>query len=86
MELKLKNSAPIKVIYEGQEYFLKKPSLGQALALEQAMETAREENTSVTQVLIEFLVGQGLPKEVLLSLDAEMLEILVEGMMPKKKS
>lgn len=84
-ELKL-NKAAVKVIWEGQEYIVRKPTLGKALELERAATEGGDKPANDLNTVIEFLVEAGLPKEVLMEFDAESVEQLMKALMPAKKN
>jgi hypothetical protein len=80
-ELKLSKGA-VKVIWEGTEYVLYKPTLGRAIELESKIDGQKENKISD---LVDFIAEAGMPKEVVLQLDADNLMAIVEAMMPTKK-
>ncbi len=85
-EVELKSSESIKVIREGVSYSLKKPKLGQILALEKKIKELKESNSSGNEELINFLVVSGLPQEVALDLDIDEVEAVMAVINGSKKN
>jgi hypothetical protein len=83
-ELKLSKGV-VKVIWEGTEYLLRKPTLGRALELERQVQSSSGKEVSELQNVMDFLIESGLPRDVLLELDVEALEQVFLALMPSKK-
>lgn len=79
MELILKPADKIKVIFDEKEYFLSKPTMRQARKLEEGLKN------SPNQAMIELIVGCGLPEEVVMDLDLDLLAEVIEALIPTKK-
>ena len=83
-EVSLKKGV-IKVTWEGNEYLLKKPTVGKALELEKSVQGSDGKGISELSGVLDFIVDSGLPREVLMELDVEGLEVLIQALMPPKK-
>lgn len=84
MALELK-SPKVEVTYEGKEYVLSKPKLGMSEAYGRAVKETEKLGESSLPHLVELLEKCGLPKEVTMDLDMDLLDQLVSALMPKKK-
>lgn len=84
MELELKGTPKIRATYEGKEYFLQKPKLGQALKLESILKEA-EAAGAQNAAIVDFIAECGLPKEVLLGMEVDLLDQIVQALLPIKK-
>ena len=85
MELNLGSTSKIKVIWNGVDYYARKPKTQELIDLESKSEVAKNNNAKTTEVMIEFLISLGLPREMILDLDVDALGMLIEGLMPSKK-
>lgn len=84
MDLELKGSPKLRVVYEGKDYMLSKPTLGDALKLESDLKSF-ESSGGQNAVIVDFIAARGLPKDVLLTFEVEMLEQVVQALLPSKK-
>lgn len=85
MELQLKASPKLKVVYEEKEYFLGIPNMGQRIELEKKLKEVSTSGASANEVLIDFISGCGIPKDVLMGMEEELIDQLVQALAPKKK-
>lgn len=83
-ELKFSTAPSIKLIVDGKEYLLKKPTVGQV----RKMEHSQKESANNFEAVLDCLAECGLPKGVAESLQMEELNELMETMIPvaKKKA
>lgn len=85
-EVDLKPSSKIKIKRDGQEYVLRKPKIGEIMALEKKIKELKEINGSGNEELIEFLVSLGMPQTVVMDLDAEEIDQVVAVVNSTKKN
>ncbi len=85
MELNLGSTSKIKVIWNGIEYYARKPKTQELIDLDSKTELMKEKGSKSTDIMIEFLTSLGLPRDMILDLDVDALSLLVEGLMPSKK-
>lgn len=78
-ELKLERKG-LKVIFEGQEYNLRKPALSAIMS----MDDEADDKARVTR-MVDIIVDCGMPKDVVLGLDSELLGELIGALQAEKK-
>lgn len=84
-EIKLEAPKKVKVVFEGADYALSKPTLGATRDFARAMKDADSEDKKV-DAMIGYLAALGLPSKVTEALEVEEIEKLIEALAPKKKS
>lgn len=84
--VEIKAAAKILVKFEGKEYSMTKPKMAVALAMEEKIAAAKASGSGGTAIVAAYLVGQGLPKEVLEQLDADQIEQVIQVLTPSKKN
>jgi hypothetical protein len=83
-EIHLKPSGGIRILLEGSECILKKPTLADIEML-QAFQSGEVKGNPIT-AQIGFLVGLGMPESMAKSLELDMLEALLNAIVPEKKA
>ena len=84
MELELKRLPGLNVKLDGKTYSLRRPNLGERLKLERTLKEKGEGSESLLAIM-EFLFSIGLPKDVLTTLEPEMIEEILLALNPSKK-
>lgn len=85
-ELKLESPGKIKVVFEGKDYVLSKPTLGASRNFSKSFKAAGEDGAAQIDALIEFISACGLPKEVCENLVAEEINKVADMLTSKKKN
>jgi hypothetical protein len=86
MEISLNGAKKYSVLINGQTFEIDSPKVKHQRALEESVFRASKSGEPVMGIIIDFLTSTGLPQEVVEDLDAEQLELLVEGLKSKKKN
>lgn len=86
MELKLQAPEKIKVSFEGTEYMVSKPRMGELIKFDEAKTELEKSGSSVTGLMLDFLDSLGLPKSVTLQLDPAGVEAVINALTPAKKN
>jgi hypothetical protein len=79
-ELNFSTGPALKVVVDGNEYAVKKPTVGQVRKLEQA-----QKNGADYDAVLECLDACGMPKAVAEGLQLEQLTALMEALVPASK-
>lgn len=87
MELELKPSPKIKVTFEGQSYDLARPDMRARIAFEKLLKSSAEKSdVSPNEMVVDLIASCGIPKEVLLGMEEELLNQIFDALAPKKKA
>lgn len=78
MEIALKPSEKLNVKIGDQTYLLSKPKMRDNLALEKALLEAKDSKAMSVDVMVSWVEGLGLPREVILDLEQESFVELIE--------
>ncbi len=81
MDLELKRPEKLRVKLDGETYELKRLTVKEVFAIEGKF---KEESNG--NFLVGFLTDRGMPEDVVLGLEVELLEEIVENLKPKKKA
>lgn len=84
--LKLETPGKIKVVFEGKDYLLSKPTLGASRDFAKAIKLAESDDSAKIDAMIEYLAKLGLPREICENLMIEEVEKIIDALTPKKKS
>ncbi len=79
MELELKRPEKVRIKLDGVVYELSKIKVGEAVGMSEAVKDD-------PKAVIAFMVGKGMPEDVVAGLEAELLEQILEALHPKKKN
>jgi len=86
MQLVLKKPPRLSVVYEGQTYELSKPTLGDSVEFEILLEEAKVSGKKSVELMVSFLEARGLPRAASLTMEGELIQEVVDALMPKKKA
>lgn len=81
MDLELKRPEKLRVKLDGATYELNRLTVKEVFAIEGKF---KEESNG--NFLVGFLTDRGMPEDVVLGLEVELLEEIVENLKPKKKA
>lgn len=85
MEFVIKNAAPITVVFEGQKYNVKRPTLGQSRQLQADLKAAKDDAAMQDKIYYSLLETLGMPDSALSQMDGDALTALADLLQPKKK-
>lgn len=77
MEFKSKSTSTIKVMIDDTTYELRKPKISEIVGYRKELKEGQGNEDSINST-IDWLVGLGLPKEIILELDQDVFLELVE--------
>lgn len=86
MKFALQPAQRIIIEFEGKEYPMRKPQLGEVEDLEANLEQAKAEGKGGTAYVRKHLVACGLPEDVVKKLDSDQIEALSNALSPAKKN
>jgi len=84
-EVKLVRPSKIKVILDGEQYEFRKPKIGEQLDLEKRVKEAKDGVGDLSAIYIDFFEQCGLPREMILGLETDLLVELAHALEPEKK-
>jgi hypothetical protein len=78
MELAFQKKPKIKIVYDGVEYFCDYPTVAMQREFQGKIEKAKEDGSSI-DVLLNWAIALGLPKEFVESLDMDTFSQMIES-------
>lgn len=85
MEFKIDEPKLLKIIIGEKTYEIKKPRMAHQKQLESDIKEAEQGKTSTFQPMINYLVGLGLPEDVVLDLEQDIFSDLISHLTGLKK-
>jgi len=84
MDLNLNKSPVLNIKCDGKIYEMRKPSMGQAIAFQEALGSDKK-GSGALKAMLDLIDGLGLPKEVAENLDVDQMEALISVLVQGKK-
>jgi TRAP-type C4-dicarboxylate transport system substrate-binding protein len=70
----------------GQDYQIKKPSIGAAADFIEKYKAVENDSKGQLDIMVSYLDSLGLPKDICVRLNSNQLEMIVESLAGKKKA